>query len=160
MEEKLYLYGLKEPIMAKLSDEWWTAPAEGEHGGLIMVTGRRDIDKLRLSGKYNYRVEVTWTYEGDGQGMPQRDTAKIMEQVHDSLLEEFADGKVAVVTGVYTGEGERNWVFYTRNLPLFQKLFNRSLQSFDQLPLEFYAEEDPNWEEYELMSQNEVTGSD
>lgn len=25
----------------KISDDWWTAPAEGENGNLILVTGRR-----------------------------------------------------------------------------------------------------------------------
>jgi hypothetical protein len=58
--------------MAKLriSDDWWTAPAEGDSGNLILVTGRRSMDNVIESGLYRYRVEVTWRYEGDGKAWP------------------------------------------------------------------------------------------
>ena len=44
----------------KISDEWWSAPAESESGELIIVTGRRDMDNVIAFGKYKYRVEVSW----------------------------------------------------------------------------------------------------
>ena len=43
----------------KISDEWWSAPAESESGELIIVTGRRDMDNVIAYGKYKYRVEVS-----------------------------------------------------------------------------------------------------
>ena len=27
----------------KISNDWWTAPAESDNGNLILVTGRRDL---------------------------------------------------------------------------------------------------------------------
>ena len=45
-----------------ISDEWWTAPAEADNGQLIMITGRDDIDEVRQSGKYIYRIDVSWKY--------------------------------------------------------------------------------------------------
>ena len=58
--------------MAKLriSDDWWTAPAEGDNGNLILVTGRRAMDNVIATGLYRYRVEVTWPYEADDKGLP------------------------------------------------------------------------------------------
>ena len=56
--------------MAKLriSDDWWTAPAQGENDSLILVTGRRALENIIATGLYRYRVEVTWYYEGDKKG--------------------------------------------------------------------------------------------
>ena len=144
--------------MAKLriSDDWWTAPAEGENGSLILVTGRRGLDNVIEAGVHRYRVEVTWPYDGDAKGLPNYTDSKVMEEVTDALNASFDRDPVAVMTGIYTGDGQRNWVFYTRSLHIFQRKFNEALISFPALPLQFEAEEDPDWQEYREMCQCEV----
>ena len=140
----------------KISDDWWTAPAEGENGNLILVTGRRSMDEIISTGHYRYRVEVTWHYDGDDRMLPTYDDSKLMEQVTDALNESFNKDPVAILTGIYTGDGQRNWVFYTRSLHIFQRKFNEALAAIPALPLEFEAEEDPDWQEYREMCQCEV----
>ncbi|MBO4803991.1 MAG: DUF695 domain-containing protein [Muribaculaceae bacterium] len=148
--------------MAKLriSDEWWTAPAEGESGNLILVTGRRAMDNVIATGVYRYRVEVTWPYEGDSKGLPAYADSKVMAEVTDALNDCFNSDPIAVMTGIYTGDGQRNWVFYTRSLHIFQRKFNEVLAPFPTLPLTFEAEEDPDWQEYREMCQCEVANCD
>ena len=137
----------------KLTDEWWTCPAEADNGNLIMVTGRRDMEQVMETGKYNYRVEITWKYETDGTGMPDVATSTLMEEVQGALQSDFMKDPVAVLTGIYTGNGERNWVFYTLNLRIFDRKLNEDLAQFDRLPLEIYAENDPDWNEYKKMRE-------
>lgn len=149
--------------MAKLiiSDEWWTAPTEAGNGKMIIVTGRAGLDNVRQTGKYVFRIEATWRYEATADGMPARDTAALMEQVNDALQAAFDADPVAVCTGIYTGDGERNWVFYCRSLHIFQRKFNEALAAIEErLPLEFHAEDDPEWREYDEMSQNRVFDSE
>lgn len=148
--------------MAKLQigNEWWTAPAEADNGNLIMVTGRRDMDAVRDTGKYVYRVEITWRYGGEKQGMPDYKTSTLMEKVTDAMQAAFDADPVAVNTGIYTGDDVRNWVFYARSLHLFEKKLNESLAAFDKLPLEIEAFEDPEWEEYAEMRETEILGED
>ncbi|MBQ9576543.1 MAG: DUF695 domain-containing protein, partial [Muribaculaceae bacterium] len=88
--------------MAKLiiSDDWWTAPAEGDNGNLILVTGRRSMGNVIETGLYRYRVEVTWPYEGDDKGLPIYTDSKVMEEVTDALNESFDRDPVAVMTGI------------------------------------------------------------
>ncbi len=143
----------------KISNEWWTAPAESEDGQLILVTGRSGLDQVKATGVFVYRVEVNWAYTPDGKGMPDFPTSKLMEQVTEAMEAEFSRDPVAVNTGIYTGAGERNWVFYTRSLHIFQRKINTILQPFETLPLTFHAEEDPDWEEYAEMCQCEVQSS-
>lgn len=148
--------------MAKLiiCDDWWTAPAEGDSGRLILVTGRRGMENVIATGLYRYRVEVTWHYEGDPKGLPAYADSKIMEEVTDALNDNFKRDPVAILTGIYTGDNERDWVFYTRSLHIFQRKFNEVMAPFPTLPLEFEAEEDPEWQEYREMCQCEVADGD
>lgn len=146
--------------MAK-TDDWWTSPTEAETGALIMVTGRRDIDKFRDNPKFSIRVEITWKYTGDKGGMPDLATSQLMEEVQDALTAVFAKDPVAVLTGIYTGDNRRDWVFYTLSTHIFQRKINEALEPFPTLPLEIYAENDPDWAEYaEMRELSEISASD
>lgn len=146
--------------MANKSD-WWTAPTESENGNLIMVTGRRDIENFKNNPKFNIRIEVTWKYNSDKSGMPDFETSSLMEEVQTSIEDTFKKDPIAVLTGIYTGDGERNWIFYTLSTNIFGKKFNEALQSFELLPITIYAENDPEWNEYqEMKSLTEINSED
>lgn len=146
--------------MANNSD-WWTAPTESENGNLIMVTGRRDIENFKNNPKFNIRIEVTWKYNSDISGMPDFETSSLMEEVQTSIEDTFKKDPIAVLTGIYTGDGERNWIFYTLSTNIFGKKFNEALQSFELLPITIYAENDPEWNEYqEMKSLTEINSED
>lgn len=146
--------------MANNSD-WWTAPTESENGNLIMVTGRRDIENFKNNPKFNIRIEVTWKYNSDKSGMPDFETSSLMEEVQTSIEDTFKKDPIAVLTGIYTGDGERNWIFYTLSTNIFGKKFNEALQSFELLPITIYAENDPEWNEYqEMKSLTEINSED
>ncbi|MDD6890430.1 MAG: DUF695 domain-containing protein [Bacteroidales bacterium] len=141
--------------------DWWTSPTEAENGALIMVTGRRDVDKFRNNPKFSIRVEVAWKYAGGSNGMPDTSTSQLMEQVHDALVDTFDKDPVAVITGIYTGDNRRDWIFYTLSTNIFQKKLNEALAPFPMLPLEIYAENDPDWAEYaEMRELSEISTSD
>lgn len=139
--------------------DWWTSPTESADGRLIMVTGRRDISQYRNNPKYDIRVGITWRYESDSTGMPDLATSELMEKVQDALQAVFLKDPVAVLTGIYTGDGERNWVFYTLSVNIFQRKLNEALADFELLPLEITAERDPDWAEYaEMRDASEIDG--
>lgn len=142
--------------MAIESGDWWTSPAESDNGKLIMVTGRRDVKKFRDNPRFNIRVEVTWKYDGDKSGMPDLETSELMEQVQETLSAVFKADPVAVLTGIYTGDNRRDWVFYTLSTHIFGRKLNEALEPFPLLPLEIYCENDPDWAEYDEMKQTYI----
>lgn len=145
----------------KISSEWWTSPTESENGRLIMVTGRRDMDNIIASGKYNIRVDISWKYVGDKSGMPNLETSTLMEKVTDALTDVFKKDPVAIMTGIYTGDDERNWILYTKNLKIFEFRLNEALSSFELLPISIHAENDSEWNEYQEMKDlSEITEGD
>lgn len=130
---------------------WWSYPAEAENGQTLIVTGRDNIEKWQKPGKFPVRVTVSWDYTPKPDGMPDDDDAALMEQATDAMLGEFGRDKSAVMTGIYTGAGRRDWVFYTHSLNIFSKVFNRAMADVPPLPLSFEADEDPDWSEYREM---------
>lgn len=136
----------------KLTDEWFTAIAESEEGNdTIFVSGRCGIDEFRCSGKFRERAEVTWRYDADSKGMPDEATAMLMEDMMATLRRAMEKNKLAILTGVYTGGGERNMIFYTRNIPAFGNTLNEALMPYELLPLTIYTEKDADWSEYAEM---------
>lgn len=137
----------------KISTDWWTSPTESDSGRLIMVTGRRGLENVISTGKYNVRVEISWPYQGDASGMPDVPTSTLMEAVTDAINEVFKKDPVAIMTGIYTGDDERNWIIYTKNQHIFNRRLNEALAPFDLLPITLYAENDPEWNEYREMCE-------
>ena len=137
-------------------DSWWTAPAESEDGHLIMVTGRRDVDKFRSNPRFSIRIEVTWKYDGDSTGMPDTATSQLMEEAQEPLLNIFHKDPVAILTGIFTGDGQREWVFYSLSTHIFGKKLNEALAPFPMLPISVYCENDPGWQQYDEMSEAEI----
>lgn len=132
----------------KLSNEWFTALSENESGQMVIVSGRDELTEFVQSGKFKERVEITWRFEGDAKGMPSEEVAARMEAVLEVLQKAMEKDKLAILTGVYTGGGEKIWVFYTRTVRVFGERLNEALADFEQLPITIYTEVDPEWEEY------------
>lgn len=137
-------------------DSWWTAPAESEDGHLIMVTGNKDVAKFRSNPRFCIRIEVSWNYTGDASGMPDTATSELMEKVQEALQTEFRKDPVAILTGIFTGDGKREWVFYSVSTHIFGKKLNQALEPFPLLPITVYCENDPGWEGYDEMTQAEI----
>ena len=132
-------------------EEFFTTATEAENGRTIIVTGCRDVEKFRSKPKYAVRVEVTLPYQGDSLGFPDSRTSEIIEQVTEAFRKGLKGKNTAILTGIYTGDGERNWVFHTINTDIFTKFINTVLADLPQLPLRLYAENDPDWAEYDEM---------
>ena len=65
----------------KLSNEWFTALSSTDDGKLIFVNGRDELTEFLQCGKLKERVEITWPYEGDAQGMPSDAVVKWLKRV-------------------------------------------------------------------------------
>lgn len=135
----------------KLSNEWFTALSENEAGQLVTVNGRDALTEFIQSGKFKERVEITWRYEGDEKGMPADSLAEQMENMQEVLKKAMEKDKLSILTGIYTGGGEKIWVYYTRTVRVFGERLNEALASFELLPISIYTEVDPEWEEYQDM---------
>lgn len=135
-------------------DIWITVPTVDEDGNTIIVTACTDVAKFRSKPKYNIRVEVTLPYTPEGQlGFPDKETSELMDSITQAFEANLKGKNTAIMTGIYTGGGQRNWVFYTFSTQVFTSFLNAALRDMPQLPLQIYAENDPDWAEYDEMRQ-------
>lgn len=149
---------LQEAVKAELKGSWVTYPTEStDSGRTVIVTVRTDIWEFRNNPRFKYRVIVTLPYEGgdpeiglnaDRTGMPDEKTSQLIEDVTIALAATFRKDPVGVLTEMSTGDGVREWNFYTLSLHIFQRKFNEALASLPVLPFRFAAEEDGEWEAY------------
>lgn len=135
----------------KIKDEWWTTPTVADNGQTVMVTGRDGLEEAIECGKYTDRIEITWRYAADANGMPDKEESKLIGEVDEALREALKKEKACILTGIYTGDGRRDWIVYTKNPRIFNAVLNKALAPFPLLPLELYAEKDPEWAEYQEM---------
>ena len=73
-----------------------------------------------------------------------------------SLADRVQKDPVAILTGIFTGDGKREWVFYSVSTHIFGKKLNQALEPFPLLPITVYCENDPGWEGYDEMTQAEI----
>jgi hypothetical protein len=116
---------------------------------MVTVCGRDELDEFVRSGKFKERVEITWKYTPESKGMPSDREAEVMENVQETLRKAMEKDKLAILTAVYTGGGEKVWIYYTRTARVFGERLNDALvPGFEMLPISIYTELDPEWEEY------------
>lgn len=141
-----------------LKDNWFSAAAEADNGSPIFINGRLDLEAFKNSGKFNERVEIYWHYEKGFNEMPHDEEGPRMEEVLECLKKAMEKDKLAILTGIYTGNGERTLVFYTRTSRVFGERLNEALAPFELLPIELYVEKDREWNEYNEMLEAQEYG--
>ena len=141
-----------------LKDNWFSAAAEADNGAPIFINGRLDLEAFKNSGKFNERVEIYWHYEKGFNEMPHDEEGQRMEEVLECLKKAMEKDKLAILTGIYTGNGERTLVFYTRTSRVFGERLNEALAPFELLPIELYVEKDREWNEYNEMLEAQEYG--
>ncbi len=137
----------------KLSNDWFSGVAEADNNCPIFISGRDNLTEFRLSEKFKERVEIYWNYQPTHNGMPSETEASLMEQVQNALQAVMEKDKLAILTGIYTGNNERTWVFYTRTSRVLGERLNEALATFELLPIKLYVEHDLDWNEYQEMCE-------
>ena len=104
-------------------------------------------------------IELTPVYEIGSRAA--FTTSSLMEQVQEALESEFKKDPIAILTSIYTGDNERNWIFYTLSTHIFGRKLNEALATFELLPISIYCENDPDWNEYQEMKElSEIDAGD
>ena len=136
-----------------LSNNWFGGVAEADNNCPIFITGRDEVNEFRQSGKFKERVEIYWNYAATSNGMPSEEEAIVMEEAQNALQQAVEKDKLAILTGIYTGNNERTLVFYTRTSRVFGERLIEALATFEQLPITLYVENDAEWNEYQEMCE-------
>lgn len=138
---------------AKIEDSWFLA--EGELEGLpAVIRARQHLSAWIGHPDYSRKFTIAWTYRpGDESGMPSEAAYREMESFEDAIFEALERELNAIFVAVYTHNGRREWIGYSRDVDETELLLNSALEGHEIYPLELTSEEDPQWAEYLAILQ-------
>jgi hypothetical protein len=142
----------------KNQERWGEKRGALDNGLPFSVRFREDLPDEREIKKLSTLIVVSWLLESaDGNGLPNEDELDEMEFFENLMDEALVEKGTARLMTVFTGEGVREWQFYTDDEEFFMRKFNEAMEGKPVLPIEIEAFEDENWDAYRDFAG---TGSD
>ena len=133
----------------EIEESWSIDEGETENGLPFTIRFREDLPDKNAIRKLKTLIVISWLYDSaDGTGMPNEEVLNQMEDFENLIDEAIVEKGTARLMTVFTGEGVREWQFYTDDEEFFIRKFNEALEGKPVLPLDLEALEDENWEAY------------
>ncbi len=135
----------------------WTL-AEGRVGDLPLLFRLRtfppaDVDR----SVFRTLVVIGWSYEpGNAAGMPASSDAQRMDELEGLLDNALEVPHHGFLTVAVTGDGRREWQWYTRDVEAFMTALNQALAPHAVFPIDLSHQDDPGWTAY-LSIQSAAT---
>ncbi|MCQ4142565.1 DUF695 domain-containing protein [Chryseobacterium sp. EO14] len=130
-------------------DEW--SIAEGENNQhLFILRFRPHLLPFVKTQKYNNRLIVLLEYKTiTSDLLPSDDQLELFERIENDIITEIENNLSSVLAFVYTGNGKREWHFYTQNIQEAEQKINKVLDRINYSEtIQLQEEEDPEWHEY------------
>jgi hypothetical protein len=132
----------------ELNDAWFSIEGDMEEKPFL-IRVRDGLQPFIETKLYTHRLEVAYNYDAEDESLlPEEDDRALMDKVEDALSYALERDQQSVLAFVYTGFNQRVWYWYTKSHEEAGNRINEALATFDELPLELEAEEDPDWMEY------------
>ena len=143
------LFGKKrQPIE---EDQWSVATAEDD--GMPLIFRIRTIPPNLNRTGLPHLVAVSWPYQPTTGGMPAPADKEQMDLLEDLLMPELEGKNNALLTVVATGNGVREWQWYSASPDTTMQLVNSALTGHPPFPVEFSIQDDPEWAAYSQFEQ-------
>ena len=132
-----------------VSDDCWSI-ATGQDGDKPLVFRIRNrAPSFAHKTAFPHLLAVSWPYEpANDMGMPSSDVTEGMGQFEDLVLPALENARQAFLSVVVTGNGVREWQWYSRDPNETMELVNEALAGCDPFPIQISVQEDPGWEAY------------
>jgi Family of unknown function (DUF695). len=134
----------------EIQEERWKA-SEGalENGLPFTLRFREDLPGESVMKRLSTLMVVSWTFDSpDDRGMPSEEELDRMERFEALTDEHLVERGVARLMTVFTGDGVREWQFYTADPEIFMEKLNAALKNEPVMPLDIEAFDDENWDGY------------
>ena len=136
--------------MEQKQNEWFVSSSELD-GQEVITKGRRFLQSVKNSHRFNERIEIEWSYKPMSNGMPTDEQDKFMNDVAFELKKAMEDVDNSYLTALYIGRAVFYMIFYTSSVDTFSEILHNVLSKYEQLPLQIGLTEDKEWQDYSEM---------
>jgi hypothetical protein len=142
------LLGLAISMQTQAEDRWAVATGSDNGRPLIYRYILAPPEGIKI-GQYPNLLGISWKYDGSARsGMPDPATNQRMVLLEELLEKKLEGTRNAFLTVSVTGNGRKEWQWYSRDIQETMKLLNEALQGQDAFPIQISRQDDPKWSAY------------
>lgn len=131
------------------TDERWSVAEAQKNGKPLIVRYRSRRPEGVAPAGYPFLLSATWSYQpATLAGLPSEQDVELMSRFEDALESALESSGSAHLMVVLTGNGDRDWLWYSRGEEDSMRQVNRALKGHKPYPVQFSVQRDPRWRAY------------
>ncbi|MBI5352342.1 MAG: DUF695 domain-containing protein [Chloroflexi bacterium] len=143
---------LKKPGEYPSESKW--SILQGQNNGKPMIV-RRNTSAKQLSSnpEFAYRVGFAIPLLAPNEvGLPTNEETASLNQIEDELSVQLEKDKASILVLSITTGGMREFVFYTKDSQMVEKVVIDVRSKFSSHEIQYYVEEDKKWSVYKQFA--------
>ena len=137
---------------AQWSDNQWSVAQAERNGQPLLIRYRSQRPAGVKPASYPCLISATWSYQANEVGLPASEETERMAQFEDAVDDALASvlevSPSAYLMVVLTGNGERDWLWYSREEAETMRQVNQALKGHKPYPVQFAVQQDRTWRAY------------
>ncbi len=131
------------------SESKWSI-LQGQNNGKPMIVRRNDSAKqISSNPEFMYRIGFAIPLLAPNEtGLPSNEEMATLNHIEDELSSQLEKEKISIQVLSLTTNGMREYVYYTKDLRIVEKVINDVRSKFPSYEIQFYVEEDKKWSVY------------
>src|SRR5262249_54845373 len=97
---------------------------------------------------FPFLLSATWGYQSNEVGLPAPEEMALMDKFEDALASTLEASQTAYLMVILTGNGERDWLWYTCGEAEAMQQVNQALKGHKRYPVQFSVQRDRAWRAY------------
>lgn len=131
------------------TDQRWSVAEAQKNGKPLIVRYRSKRPEGVAPANYPFLLSATWSYQpATPAGLPSEQDVELMSRFEDALESALESSGSAYLMVVLTGNGDRDWLWYSRGKEDSMRQVNRALKGHKPYPVQFSVQPDPRWRAY------------
>lgn len=131
------------------SESKWSI-LQGQNNGKPMIVRRNDSAKqISSNPEFMYRIGFAIPLLAPNEaGLPSNEEMASLNQIEDELSGQLEKERNSIQVLSITTSGMREFVFYTKDSKIVEKVINDVRSRFPSHEIQYYVEEDKKWSVY------------
>jgi uncharacterized protein DUF695 len=131
-----------------LADDQWSVAQLEKNGKPLLVRYRNERPQGVETAAFPFLLSATWAYQSNEFALPSADEMELMDKFEDALASALETSQTAHLMVILTGNGERDWLWYTTGEAEAMQQVNQALKGHKPYPVQFSVQKDRGWKAY------------
>ena len=131
-----------------VADDQWSVAQGEKNGKPLLIRYRSKRPQNFEAAAFPFLLSATWSYRPNEFGLPSAEEMESMDKFEDALASSLEGSQIAHLMVILTGDGERDWLWYTCGEEDAMRQLNQALKGHERYPVQFSVQKDRAWKAY------------